>query len=85
VIRGLQDELGQEPMQSKQPQFLDVKEVAALLRLKPHTVYDMVSNGRIPYRKARDRTIFFSMRFLTGQSPAENLSDERWRSMSMGY
>jgi excisionase family DNA binding protein len=40
------------------PKFLNVKEVAELLRIKTRTVYEMVSQGRIPYRKAGDRTIF---------------------------
>lgn len=40
------------------PKFLNVKEVAALLRIAPRTVYDMVSQRRIPFRKAGDRTIF---------------------------
>jgi excisionase family DNA binding protein len=40
------------------PRFLDVKELAEMLRLKTRTIYDMVSEGRIPYRKAGDRTIF---------------------------
>ena len=34
------------------PRFLDVKELAEMLRLKTRTIYDMVSEGRIPYRKA---------------------------------
>ena len=53
-----------EQKDSKQFQFLDVKEVASLLRLKPRTVYDMVSQGRIPYRKAGDRTIFLLSEIL---------------------
>jgi excisionase family DNA binding protein len=40
------------------PRFLNVKEVAMLLRIAPRTVYDMVSQRRIPFRKAGDRTIF---------------------------
>ena len=40
------------------PPFLNVKEVAALLRLSTRTVYDLVSAGKIPYRKAGGRTIF---------------------------
>jgi excisionase family DNA binding protein len=40
------------------PQFLDVK-AAEMLRVKPRTIYDWVSQGRIPYRKARDRRILF--------------------------
>jgi excisionase family DNA binding protein len=43
---------------SELPQFLTVAEVAELLRLKPRTIYEMVSERRIPYRKAGDRTIF---------------------------
>lgn len=41
------------------PKFLKVKEVAALLRLSPRTVYDWVSQRKIPFRKVGDRTIFY--------------------------
>jgi excisionase family DNA binding protein len=41
-----------------QPKFLTVEEVAGLLRLKTRTIYEMVSQGRIPFRKAGRRTIF---------------------------
>ena len=34
-----------------QPQFLKVPELAALLKLKPKTIYEMVAQGRILYRK----------------------------------
>lgn len=40
------------------PKFLTVPEVAAPLRLSERTVYDMVSQRRIPFRKAGDRTLF---------------------------
>jgi excisionase family DNA binding protein len=40
------------------PKFLEVPEVAALLRLKPRTIYDWVSQKRIPFRKFGDRTMF---------------------------
>ncbi len=33
------------------PQFLKVPELAALLKVKPRTIYEMVVQGRIPYRK----------------------------------
>ena len=33
------------------PQLLKVPELAALLKVKPRTIYDMVAQGRIPYRK----------------------------------
>lgn len=40
------------------PQFLTVEEVAELLRVSPRSVYDWVSQGQIPFRKAGRRTIF---------------------------
>src|SRR5260221_313954 len=39
---------------SAHPQFLRVTEVAKLLKLKPRTIYDMVAQERIPYRKPPD-------------------------------
>jgi excisionase family DNA binding protein len=35
----------------KSPQLLKVPELAALLRVKPRTIYEMVAQNRIPYRK----------------------------------
>jgi excisionase family DNA binding protein len=51
------------------PRFLDVKELAEMLRLKTRTIYDMVSQGRIPYRKAGDRTIFLLDEILEWTKP----------------
>ena len=53
------------------PRFLDVKELAELLRIKTRTVYEMVSQGRIPYRKAGDRTIFLLDEILEWTQPNE--------------
>ena len=36
---------------SNSPHFLKVAEVAELLKLKPRTIYEMVAQDRIPYRK----------------------------------
>jgi excisionase family DNA binding protein len=36
---------------SRRPKFLKVSELAALLRVKPRTIYEMVSQDGIPYRK----------------------------------
>jgi excisionase family DNA binding protein len=55
--------------QSEQPRFLTVAEVAELLRLKPRTIYEMVSERRIPYRKAGDRTIFLLDEILRWTKP----------------
>jgi excisionase family DNA binding protein len=35
----------------KLPTYLTVKEVAQLLKIKPRTIYEMVAQNRIPYRK----------------------------------
>ena len=51
------------------PKFLDVKELAELLRIKTRTIYEMVSQGRIPYRKAGDRTIFLLDEILEWTRP----------------
>ena len=40
------------------PRFLKVEEVADLLRCKKRTIYDMVEQGRIPYRKVGGRLLF---------------------------
>jgi len=40
------------------PRFLTVEEVAEMLRVKPRTIYDWVSQRRVPFRKAGDRTVF---------------------------
>jgi hypothetical protein len=39
------------------PKFLEVKGVAILLRISTRTVYDRVSQRKIPFRKADDRII----------------------------
>ena len=33
------------------PQLLNVTEVATMLKVKPRTIYEMVAQNRIPYRK----------------------------------
>jgi excisionase family DNA binding protein len=33
------------------PTLLNVSELAALLKVKPRTIYEMVAQNRIPYRK----------------------------------
>jgi excisionase family DNA binding protein len=44
--------------QPEAPQFLTVAEVAALLRVKPRTIYEWTTNDKIPYRKAGRVTLF---------------------------
>jgi excisionase family DNA binding protein len=51
------------------PKFLTVPEVAALLRLSERTICDMVSQRRIPFRKAGDRTLFDRDEILAWTKP----------------
>jgi excisionase family DNA binding protein len=59
----------QDSVNQPRPKFLSVKELAELLRIKTRTVYEMVSQGRIPYRKAGDRTIFLLDEILEWTRP----------------
>ena len=59
----------QDSIEQARPKFLNVKELAELLRIKTRTVYEMVSQGRIPYRKAGDRTIFLLDEILEWTRP----------------
>ena len=61
----------QNSIDQARPKFLNVKELAELLRIKSRTVYEMVSQGRIPYRKAGDRTIFLLDEILEWTRPNE--------------
>jgi excisionase family DNA binding protein len=47
-----------EPLPKKLPQFLTVQEVADLLRCKKRTIYDMVEQRRIPFRRVGGRLLF---------------------------
>ncbi len=47
-----------DPSARKLPHFLRVEEVANLLRCKKRTVYDMVEQKRIPYRRVGGRLLF---------------------------
>ncbi len=40
------------------PKFLTVAEVAALLRMKPRTIYELVARRKIPFRKPGGKLIF---------------------------
>ena len=41
----------QSMTQLQRPQLLKVSDVAQLLNVKPRTIYEMVAQHRIPYRK----------------------------------
>jgi len=59
----------QDSVNQARPKFLNVKEVAEMLRIKTRTVYEMVSQRRIPYRKVGDRTIFLLDEILEWTRP----------------
>lgn len=40
------------------PQFLTVAQVASMLHLRPKTIYNMVSQRRIPFRRAGHQLLF---------------------------
>lgn len=46
------------PLPAGTPQFLTVAQVAAMLHLTPKTIYNMVSQKRIPFRKAGHQLLF---------------------------
>jgi excisionase family DNA binding protein len=54
-----------------QPRFMTVREAAELLRLAPKTVYSLVSQRRILYRKAGRRLLFLESELIEWTRPAE--------------
>ena len=62
-------EISSVPLPEPLPKFLTVPEVATLLRLSERTIYDMVSQRRIPFRKAGDRTLFDRDEILAWTKP----------------
>jgi len=56
---------------TKELRFLTVTEAAGLLRLTPKTLYGLVSQRRIPFRKAGRRLLFLEVELLQWTRPAE--------------
>ena len=54
-----------------QPRFMTVREAAELLRLAPKSLYSLVSQRRIPYRKAGRRLLFLESELVDWTRPAE--------------
>ena len=53
-----------------QARFMTVHEAAELLRLAPKTLYSLVSQRRIPYRKAGRRLLFLESELVDWTRPA---------------
>jgi len=60
--------------------LLDVREAADLLRVAPKTLYGLVSQRRIPFRKAGRRLLFLESELLEWTRPAP---DRRSRYMDL--
>lgn len=58
------------PSTAYRPCFLTVLELAELLRVKPRTVYEMVAQKKIPFRKAGRRTLFLLEDVLQWTEPS---------------
>lgn len=57
----------------KRPQLLKVPEVAELLGIKPRTIYEMVAQNRIPYRKPPGSNILrFDLNEILAWTKADN-------------
>lgn len=56
-------------MNREEQKFLTVRECADLLRVSPKTIYSMVSEGRIPYRKVGARVLFLYSEILPWTEP----------------
>lgn len=54
----------------EQSRLMNVQEAAEFLRLAPKTLYGLVSQRRVPYRKAGRRLLFLEAELLTWTQPA---------------
>ena len=53
------------------PRLMNVREAAEFLRVAPKTLYGLVSQRRIPYRKAGRRLLFLESELVDWTRPAE--------------
>jgi len=53
----------------REMKFLNVKEAAALLKISRRTLYSLVEQRRIPYRKAGRRVLFFESELIEWTKP----------------
>ena len=62
----------EEARATRTPKFLTVHEAAELLRLAPKSLYSLVSQRRIPFRKAGRRLLFLESELVEWTRPAPN-------------
>jgi excisionase family DNA binding protein len=56
---------------ASRPILMDVREAAFFLRIAPKTLYGLVSQQRIPFRKAGRRLLFLETELLEWTLPTE--------------
>jgi excisionase family DNA binding protein len=57
------------PAASSMARLMDVREAAEFLRMAPKTLYGLVSQRRIPFRKAGRRLLFLQSELLEWTRP----------------
>ncbi len=65
---------------ASRPRLMDVREAAAFLRLEANTLYGLVSQRRIPFRKAGRRLLFLESELLEWTRPVKDRRD-RYRDL----
>jgi excisionase family DNA binding protein len=58
LVRSQPEVAAQAATPAPLPQFLTVEELAEMMRLKRRTIYEMVSQRKIPFYKSGRRTVF---------------------------
>jgi excisionase family DNA binding protein len=63
------------------PPLLNVSELAAFLNVKPRTIYEVVAQNRIPYRKPPGSNICDSISTRSSHGPKQEITndDRSWR------
>jgi excisionase family DNA binding protein len=65
------------PLDASQIRLMDVAEAAEFLRVSPETLYTLVSQRRIPFRKAGRRLLFLESELLDWTRPAKEPRETR--------
>jgi excisionase family DNA binding protein len=65
------------PIGSGRTRLMNVAEAAEFLRVSPETLYTLVSQRRIPYRKAGRRLLFLESELLDWTRPAKEAWERR--------
>jgi len=61
------------------PRFMSVGEAAEFLRIAPKTLYGLVSQRRVPYRKAGRRLLFLESELVEWTQPKSARRDFKGR------